>query len=871
MNDPEQEVTQECQLETMVEELLRTHAGGPPGQWLVDIQRLISETQGKRAEAALRDSEARHRAILEATIDGIITIDERGTIESANPAAVRLFGYTLPELIGNNVKMLMPAPYHDKHDGYLDNYRRTGERKIIGIGREVVGRRKDGTVFPMDLSISEINVRAPGTPGRRRIFTGLVHDVTQRKQAEEELRAARDELESRVRQRTAELQRANAELARAKEAAEAANRAKSAFLANMSHEIRTPMNAIIGMTELVLQGSLAPRQRDFLKVVAESGDALLRLINDILDFSKIEAGKFELDHTAFDLVESLGDTMKSLAIRAQGKGLELICRIRPDVPSLVRGDRDRLRQIVVNLVGNAIKFTERGEVELDVRREASSDGEVDLHFVVRDTGIGIPSEKQKAIFEVFEQADVSMTRRFGGSGLGLAIASRLVDLMHGRLWVQSEVQRGSTFHFTVKLALAGEEAAGQEPARPAMIEGTRVLVVDDNPENRQILEEILKSWAMQPVSVAGGEEALAALRDAKQAGAPYRLVLTDAQMPGMSGFSLTEQIRGDPELGNTVIMMLTSGGHPNDVAHCEELGITAYLMKPIKQSELLEATMLAMGAVVPAAEDGDLALRVEQRRGSQRSLQILLAEDSLVNQKLAVALLETYGHAVTVAGDGMEAVGAVESRPFDVVLMDVQMPQMDGLAATTAIRAREQVSGGHIPIVGMTAHALKGDRETCLQAGMDEYVTKPIRAEQLFAAIEAVAPRSAAPLPPTRALPQGGDVDWSEACRAVQDNPTMLTTVVEAALEEIPRLMLSIEQAMTEASAADLRLAAHTLRGSLRCFGVARAIQQAQRLEDMGQQGDLRGAAEAHQMLAVQTQEIVRCLSEYMQSAQDCS
>ena len=310
-------------------------------------------THRKQSEAALRDSEARHRAILDATIDGIITIDERGTIESANPAAERLFGYPLPELIGGNVNMLMPAPYHEQHDAYLDNYRRTGQRKIIGIGREVVGRRKDGTVFPMDLAISEIRV------GGRRMFTGLVHDVTQRKQAEEELRAARDELESRVRQRTAELERANAELAQAKEAAEAASRAKSAFLANMSHEIRTPMNAIIGMTELVLETKLAPRQRDFLKVVAESGEALLRLINDILDFSKIEAGKFELERITFDLCESLGDTMKSLAVRAQGKGLELACRIRPDVPPLVCGDRDRLRQVVVNLVGNAIKFTEQ--------------------------------------------------------------------------------------------------------------------------------------------------------------------------------------------------------------------------------------------------------------------------------------------------------------------------------------------------------------------------------------------------------------------------------------------------------------------------------------------------------------------------------
>ncbi len=891
---------QECQ--TVVEEVLRAHGEIPQASLSPEVQGIVAELalrlsklekenqelrksqqnleacrdrstnladsaplgdaprDGRRGtEAALRESEARHRAILEATIDGIITIDERGKIEAANPAAVRLFGYALAELIGANVKLLMPAPYHEMHDTYLDNYRRTGERKIIGIGREVVGRRKDGTVFPMDLSISEINV------GGRRMFTGLVHDITERKRAEEELRAAHDELEHRVRQRTEELQRANAELAQARDAAEAANRAKSAFLANMSHEIRTPMNAIIGMTELVLQSQLTPRQRDFLKVVADSGDALLRLINDILDFSKIEAGKLQLDCTRFDLVESLGDTMKSLAVRAQGKGLELICRIRPGVPPLVCGDRDRLRQIVVNLVGNAIKFTQRGEVELDVQREGMSDGQVDLHFAVRDTGIGIPPEKQAAIFGVFEQADASMTRRFGGSGLGLAIASRLVDLMHGRLWVESELQRGSTFHFTVKLALAGEEAGGQESPRPAMIQGTPVLVVDDNAENRQILEEILKSWAMEPVSVPGGEEALRALRNAQQAGRPYRLVLTDAQMPGMSGFTLAEQIRGDPQLGSTIIMMLTSGDRPDDVAHCEELGITAYLMKPIKQSELLEATMLAMGVVAPVEED---LARDDERRGAQPALQVLLAEDSLVNQKLAVALLETHGHSVVVVGNGRDAVSAMESRPFDLVLMDVQMPEMDGLAATAAIRARERVRGGHLPIVGMTAHALAGDRETCLDAGMDEYVAKPIRARQLFAAIETVIPRAAAPaLLPERSLPPCDGVDWSAALQAVQGDPALLATIVETALEEIPRLRTSIEEAVTKQASTDLRLAAHTLKGSLRCFGVATAIECANRLEQMGREGDFRGAAEALRLLDVQLQDVLRRLSEYLQSA----
>jgi CheY-like chemotaxis protein len=435
--------------------------------------------------------------------------------------------------------------------------------------------------------------------------------------------------------------------------------------------------------------------------------------------------------------------------------------------------------------------------------------------------------------------------------------------MHGRLWVQSEIEHGSIFHFTVKLGAAGEEAAARQSMRPAFIQGMPVLVVDDNAENRQILEEILRSWAMDPASVCGGEEALKALGEARRAGNPYRLVLTDAQMPGMSGFSLAEQIRNHSELDNTVIMMLTSGDHPDDVAHCEELGITAYLMKPIKQSELLEATLLALGAISPA--EAEPAMHVEQRGGSLGSMQILLAEDSLVNQKLAVALLESHGHAVTVVGDGLDAVSAVKSRKFDLVLMDVQMPEMDGLSATRAIRAQEQARGGHIPIVGMTAHALKGDREICLEAGMDEYVAKPIRAEHLFAAIEAVIPRAAVPSPrPSRSLPQGGGVNWSEAFRTVQDDPALLATIVAAALEEIPRLMAAIQRAVTSQSSSDLRLSAHTLKASLRYFGVTQAVEQAYRLELMGHQGDLRGAAKAIQLLHAQTQEVVRCLSEYL-------
>jgi len=686
--------------------------------------------------------------------------------------------------------------------------------------------------------------------------------LLRRKQQEEEIRRAHDDLEVRVEERTAELARANVQLSHAKDAAEAASRAKSTFLANMSHEIRTPLNAVIGMTELVLKSPLSVQQREFLQTVRDSGEALLSVINDILDFSKIEAGKLALDCSAFDLRESLGDTMKSFAIRAHQQGLELACFIHPDVPHLVVGDYSRLRQIIVNLVGNAIKFTESGEVSLEAMRESHSEKDVTLHFVVADTGIGIPPEKQSAIFEMFEQADPSTTRRHGGTGLGLAIAARLISLMGGRIWVESEAGRGSRFHFVVRLDLAENEPIEPLPPEPVSLHGMRVLVVDDNATNRRILDEVLRSWQMVPTAAPSAAEAIKLLLTAQQKGEPFRLVLTDAHMPRVDGFMLAEQIKQDPSMCSTVVMMLTSGDRPDDMQRCEDMRISAYLLKPIKQSELLEAIELALGITAPKAEL--LATAAPPRH--VRSLHILLAEDSLVNQKLAVALLEGSGHKVTVAGNGREALATLEMDKFDMVLMDVQMPEMDGLEAAQRIRAREQHNGAHIPIIAMTAHALKGDRERCLAAGMDGYISKPIHVSELFSAIEGLFAASAEPLkPPAAETAQEAVINWQEALQTLQGKSQLLSTVVAAELVELPGLMDAIRQAVADSDASGLRMATHTLKGSLRYFGKTAAFDEVLRLETMGKEGNLADAGASLAALEPAILRMIEALQDYQE------
>ncbi len=756
----------------------------------------------KQAEQALGERERQLNSVL-GHLPGLAyraLADDRWSALFASKGVEELTGYPAEEFTSHRLnygEIMLPEDRPATREAVLTALR---ERKMYEDEHRV--RHKDG-------SVRWIWARGHGVfapDGSLRFIEGLNLDVTRQKRAEEELRFA-------------------------KEAAESANRAKDEFLANVSHEIRTPMNAILGMTELALETSLTEHQRQYLATVKAAADNLLSLINDLLDFAKIEAGRLELDPADFSLGSVLGSTLRALAVRAHKKGLELVCQQRPGVPDALVGDAGRLRQVLINLVGNAIKFTGRGEVSVLVENtgEQLPEGELCLRFAVTDTGIGIPPDKQAKIFRAFEQEDTSTTRKYGGTGLGLSIAARLVGLLGGSIEVESEPGRGSTFSFTAHFRPGHAAPDGIAPESPSPLWGLPVLIVDDNATNRRILEEWLRGYQMEPAAAGDGVTAMDTLWHGVAQGHPYPLVLLDGGMPDIEGLALASKIRGRKELSATRIILLTSGDRPGDLPRARELGISASLLKPLQQSELMETILWVMGheKEMGRPPDGSAVVRPPNLEGlGGLALRILVAEDNEFNRDLLEYMLAGQGLSATMVVDGRETLGRLEREQFDLLLLDIHMPELDGFQVVEAIRKREQTTGHHLPVIALTARSKREDREQCLRAGMDEYLTKPFKAAELWAAIDRVVRRH-----PPHSQERLDPIDPRVLLAACGADAGMLQKMCRSLEARVPEHLAAVREALHHRDALRLREAAHKFCGMLSAFSTV-AGNQAADLED---------------------------------------
>jgi len=785
-------------------------------------------TKRRLIQEELRHSNDRFRRLVESNIIGIVVTDLQKRVLEANDLFLDMVGYSRDELEAGEIrwKRLTPQEFHEADNRALSELREN--QVCTPWEKEYI--RKDGSRVPVLVGVTALSEHWQEA-------ISFIVDMSEQKRTEEELQIAL-------------------------EAADAANRAKGHFLANMSHEIRTPMNAIIGMTELLLGMSLSREQREYLSIVLDSAEALLKLVNDILDFSKIEAGKLEIEKMEFGLRDCIGGAMKALAIQGHQRGLELVTHFARSVPERVIGDQSRLRQVLVNLIGNAIKFTDDGEVVVRIEVESLVEDDLHLHISVSDTGAGIPEEKLEHIFEAFEQLDSSMARKFGGTGLGLAISSKLVELMGGRIWCESEVGQGTTFHFTAKFQLV-EDPGPLGGAGRHSLEGLRVLIVDDNTANREAIRDTAESWGMQVQLCQNGDEAVEAINAAEAKDQSFDLYLIDAQMPDMDGFSLCDTIvqrSGDEH--SPLIMMLSPGDRSADVTRCEQVGATAYLMKPLNQSELLDTTLAVLHGSGTEIIVGDLG---DDTPPPARSLNVLLVEDSPYNQKLAIGLLNKHQHHVTVANNGREAVAITELHDFDLILMDVQMPEMDGIEATQVIRERERETGAHVPIVAMTAQAMKGDKEHCLEAGMDAYLAKPVRSLELLGMIDAIIASQPAQIKEAPAPEKSlGGPNWDVALENADYDRGLLRDVTAAFMDECPEMETLIETSLEANDAGELRRAAHTIKGGMRMFGATVIMELAAQVENAAEQGDFEEAAEKFALLKPKLAEVLEQLKAFV-------